>query len=527
LLRELSSLPPLKAAERIARPASGLREALIAAGADRAQLIIDTYESRRLDTVVRKKAGIFYTPAHVIAAMLDRLPAEGEWLDPAAGAGAFLVALARRHGSSVLDRMSACDIDGEALDAAAFALEAALGPESRTAVAKWRRRRAYALDFLRAPPPGRRPDLIVGNPPYGLDGGDDLTALFPDVRGEVDLYSCFLLRSAAVVRPGGTVALLTPDTWLTNQRAASFRSSLAEKGLARILDFGKPFVTARDTRVHAVYLKASSPACVVESLREGQFAPLATRPASELTEAATRGWFLYRTDGEAEACRQIECHPPLKALLNVVYGVRTGSNASHVLPGPGVIPLIAGRDLDAYDRRVTPRHLRDPEPFATAIARQAGRWKLGIQRIRTNSKVSWRRWIEAAPVRPDEVGLDSLTLVADRVAAEAPSETLLHTLGVLNSSVLNRWYRLTFTDVNVKPIYVETLPLPPVDARIAALVRQRLQRPGDLPLERAIDRLVAHAYGLSDAQVECLESGFWGPDRRLLPSLDDAQILAA
>lgn len=527
LLDELSAAAPMAAAEQLARPRGSLAQALLDQQVDRAQLIIDRYESKSRTPLARRREGVFYTPSSIVAAMLDRLPTAGEWLDPAAGAGAFLVALARRHGAPILNRLTACDVDGEALDVAALALEAALGGDCRKDIAKWRRTRAHERDFLREDHAEPRPDIIVGNPPYGLDGGEDLVARFADLRGEADLYAAFLLRAAEIMKPSGTMALLVPDSWLTNQRAAGLRAALASRGVARIVDFGKPFATARDTRVHAVFLKGGSESCAVESLRESTFVPLAPTTRETLAGNAARGWFLYRTAGEAAACRKIEAAPPLSDLLTVLYGLRTGNNALHVRRGAGAVPLMAGRDLGAFDRRKSSCSLVTSAPFSVAVDRQVGRWKIGIQRIRTNSKLPWRRWVEAALLEPDEVGLDSLTLVADPPGGVAPSEALLHALGVLNSSVLNRWYRLTFTDVNVKPRYIESVPIPPVDPRVAGLVRQRLDRPGDVELERAIDRLVAHGYGLNDEEVECLEAGFWGDARRPLPSLESARDLAA
>jgi hypothetical protein len=212
--------------------------------------------------------------------------------------------------------------------------------------------------------------------------------------------------------------------------------------------------------------------------------------------------------------------------FDIIYGLRTGSNAKHVRRGPGATPLVGGLDLDAYDRRVTPKHLTPPDGFARLVAKQRGRWKIGIQRIRTNSRTSWRRWLEAALVAPDETGLDSLTLLAERGdPAAGPGEALLCALGVLNSSLLNRWYRLGFTDVNVKPVYVARLPLPPPSAELANAVRRRLARPGDVALERVIDRLVAEAFGLGVDDVATLEEGFWGPElaARPLPNATDAR----
>ena len=294
-----------------------------------------------------------------------------------------------------------------------------------------------------------------------------------------------------------------------------------------MVDFGKPFATARDTRVHAVFLRAPSDECAIESMREETLMPMASASAESLRATVARGWNLYRTQPEADACRAMERASLLATRFDVIYGLRTGDNARHVRPGPGALPLIAGRDFDAYDRAPAPRHLHDAAPFLSALRKQQGRWKIGIQRIRTNSSVPWRRWVEAVLLEPGEVGLDSLTLIADRDATgDAPSDALLSLLGVLNSSLLNRWYRLTFTDVNVKPIYVESLPVPPVDPRLVDLVRRRLARPGDAALERAIDRVVATAYGLSDRQVSALESGFWGATRPPLPPLDEALAVA-
>jgi hypothetical protein len=528
-LPALAAAPPLVAAEEIARPDPELARELVDQRIDPARLIVELYEARLLPRHARRASGVYYTPRWIIEAMLDRLPVRGEWLDPSAGAGAFLVEIVRRHGRAALSWLSACDVDPHALDAAAFALEALLGRDAREDVAAWRRNRAHGIDFLRREWPGARPDVIIGNPPYGLSAEPDLPALFSELRGEIDLYACFLLQASKVAVPGGRVSLLVPDTWLTNARAAALRGLLAEHGLARIVDFGKPFTTAPDTRVHAVSLRAGAETCEVESVRRDVLTPMASSTAGDLRKQARTGWRLYRTPGEVAACRKLERASRLDARFKVLYGLRTGDNARHIAEGPGLVPLIAGRDFDAFDRHPTARHLKNVAPFQSTLSRQRGRWKIGIQRIRTNSQLSWRRWVEAALLQPDEVGLDSLTLVADPLldqGAPDPSAALLGLLGVLSSSVLNRWYRLTFTDVNVKPAYVTAIPVPALDADIAALVQRRLASPGAQALERAIDRLVAVAYELTEDELESLEAEFWGPDRPKLPSLDEARWMA-
>lgn len=523
----LEGLDALAAARLVAHPTGALATRLDTLDVDRARLVIDVYEALAHPSEARRQGGVFYTPPHVVEAMLDRVPLDGELLDPACGAGAFVLALARRLGPDSLSRLSACDVDAGALDACALALEAAF-PGHREQVARWRRARAHAIDFLRQPWPGPMPRLIVGNPPYRVAGEADLPALFPQLSGEIDLYACFLVRALQQVGPQGTVSLLVPDTWLTNRRARSLRSLLCDAGLARVVDFGKPFAAARDTRVHAVTLRAGATRCEVESLRGEALLEMAPASRETLRASQARGWFLYRTSDEARACAAIEARgQPLSQLFEVIYGLRTGSNAKHVREGPGAVPLVSGGDVEAFDRRASSRHLVQPEAFARAIALQTGRAKLGVQRIRSNSRLPWRRWVEAAPLAPHEVGLDSMTLLVPRGGGVTLDDDTCALLGVLCSSLLNRWYRLSFTDVNVKPAYLADVPVPPTSPRLAALVRLRLQCPGDLWLERAIDRLVANAWGLDERDVDALERGYWEEEltRRPMPTLAEIEAI--
>ena len=498
-----------------------------------ARAIVDTFEHGQAERSDRKKRGVFYTPVPLVDAMIDRLEQdgaldEGLLVDPAAGAGAFVVALVDRLGPALLDRLLACDIDPAALDACAQALHMLLGPSHASRIDRWRRDQAHVMDFLTSSWPAAAPALIVGNPPYGRVPGATYGDRFPMLGGEPDLYGCFLLRSTEIMAPQGRTALLVPDSWLTNTRDGILRKHLLETtGIDRIVDFGKPFAEARDTRVHMAVVRRGATACRVESERDGALAPMATVDATTLAAQASEGWFLYRTASEARACEALSRGGrPLATLFDVRYGLRTGDNATHLRPGPGATPMVGGGDLDAFDRRHASRHLVDPAPFQTSLRGQHGRFKIGIQRIRTNSRTPWRRWLEAAPLTPDEAGLDSLTLISTPRAKEM-NDDLCALLGVINSSLLNRWYKLHFTDVNIKPAYLRALPVPPTDKTLAQLVRRRLEQPGAIKLERAIDRLVAHAYGLDGTSIEELEKGYWADAlaERPMPTLAEARAM--
>jgi len=471
----------------------------------------------------RRSAGLYYTPPAVAAEVVALALRHGSSrsplrvLDPCAGAGAFLCAAAAAAPGAEL---CGVDLHAEALRAARAALALA-----RTGASL---RRA---DSLRAALPSA--DLVVGNPPYGhvADPAERAFLLrrLPALRGgEIDRYAAFLLRSLELLRPGGTAALLVPDTWMTNARSGPLREAVLDAAdVAAVCDLGKPFAAAKDTRVQAVVLVRRTAtrhrprAARVLRGRER----LADAPQGELRAAVRCGWQIYRSAAERRLCAAIEAAAaPLSALCMVGYGVRTGDNARFVArrpPLPGELGLVGGEDVVPFALRLRPKALHAPTAALHALAgRQLGRPRVCVQRIRTNSSAPHARWLEAAPVPPELVCLDSLSTLwcedGDRLWA---------LLGLLGSVALQRYHRLRTTDVNVKPAVLRELPAPRRllepggAATLAQLARRRSAQAAAVPpdpvrapdLERAIDSAVYRLFGLEEADVAEAERGFWGP----------------
>ena len=74
-------------------------------------------------------------------------------------------------------------------------------------------------------------DVIVGNPPYGVSIiGDEREYLVRSV-GKVpdyEIYYLFLNRGRQIVRPGGKLAYILPNTFLFNVNAAKYRMTLLQ-----------------------------------------------------------------------------------------------------------------------------------------------------------------------------------------------------------------------------------------------------------------------------------------------------------
>jgi predicted RNA methylase len=460
----------------------------------------------------RRTAGLYYTPPELAARIVDlalrhgSAPRPHRVLDPCAGAGVFLREAARRVGASAC---AGADLDRFALRAARAAL-ALSDPGGRPLLRR--------LDSLRASPV-EDADLLVSNPPYGhLDDPAErafLARALPALRGgEIDRYAGFLLRSVQLVVPGGTAALLVPDTWMTNARASALRSAMLDSAeIVAVADLGKPFAAAKDTRVQAVVLvrRRRARGRPTRVYRSGT--ALAPVPENELRQKAARGWQIYRSRGERRLCAAIESvSVPLSEVCEVGYGLRTGDNARFVARRPareGEIALCGGEDILPYSLRLRPKALREPTTGLRALAlRQIGKERIAVQRIRTNSQKPWARWLEAAPVPAQIACLDSLsTLTCD------DGERLGALLALLQSVPLQRWHRLRTTDVNVKPSALRELPVPralldPAAARTLSDLSRK--RASDESHDRVIDACAYRLFGLEGRLVEEVEREFWG-----------------
>jgi hypothetical protein len=554
-------LPPTslaaRAAVRVLAAAPPAPEALCAAA--------EALGSAAVGRAGRRAAGLYYTPPgladHVVALSLAHgavgsgaLPSV---LDPCAGAGAFLAAAARAlaargapgrggalAGAARREAALACsgaDLDPFALRVACAALALCAGPLA--SARELSALRLARLDSLRRAP-GPEVDLLVSNPPYGhlADAAERafLSRTLPALRGgEIDRYAAFLLRSLQLVREGGTVGLLIPDTWMTNARAGALRAAvLAGAEIAAVVDLGKPFAAAKDTRVQALVLVRRSAgrrrATFAARLQQDGLVALAKVPRAELHASAKAGWQPYRSRGERALCAAMdEASIPLGQVCQVGYGLRTGDNARHVERraragrSASAVALCGGEDIVPFALRLIPKRLVGADGSLRALAgRQLGRPRVAVQRIRTNSTAPWARWLEAAPIPEALVCLDSLsTLACD------DGDRLWALLALVHSVALNRYHRLRTTDVNVKPSLLRDLPVPrallePAAAlTLADLARRRSAQAAAEPslrrnargpqalapvLERCIDREVYALYALDEERVLEAERGFWG-----------------
>ncbi len=187
----------------------------------------------------RLARGVFYTPLDTARSLVARVIARGEGvsvLDPACGAGAFLVAAAERRGS--IGGVTGIDSDPVAVDLARLCLglcSARLGQGFFDPVDA-----VVVGDGLTDDPPEGPPDVCVGNPPFAgqlravtARSAEDQRRLGEALGDVIDAYTdtamLFLARAAAVTRPGGRAVMVLPTSARTSRDGRAVRERVAQR----------------------------------------------------------------------------------------------------------------------------------------------------------------------------------------------------------------------------------------------------------------------------------------------------------
>ena len=178
--------------------------------------------------------GFVPTPAAIVDQMVEQLFArrppgpEADVLDPGCADGVFIDGILRwcaRSGKE-LPRITGVELHpGRAANA-------------RARFAGVPQVRVVTDDFLWGSLP--RFDYIVGNPPYVPITGLDLEekarfrSAFVTASGRFDLYVLFWERALGLLKPGGRLAFITPEKYLTVESARPLRRLLAARSVAEV-----------------------------------------------------------------------------------------------------------------------------------------------------------------------------------------------------------------------------------------------------------------------------------------------------
>ncbi|MEZ4321083.1 MAG: N-6 DNA methylase [Myxococcota bacterium] len=490
---------------------------------------VDAAYDRTRTAEDRERLGQVFTPPLLARALADLVRAErpGSVLDPAAGDGSLLLAVADRrvahgHGTAqVLDALTGWDLDPLATWLC------------RIALVDW------ALDHAGGPIPGplrvscrdglggdERFDLVVSNPPYleakrmgraqpGLR--ERLREAFPELTGAFDLYLAFALESLTRAPVAG---LILPNKVCQGRYAARFRERVTREGrLAGLLDLARvrprPF---RGTGVYPVVLHLER-GTTLRAARCETPGEVASPGFAEVSHAA-----LASVGGELPWFVPFDTWPVLAPLFQLP---RLGSVAR-------IVTTCSFHKAGLRERFVTPDkpasrafpYLGGPsrakqteiQPFQE---RWAGWWIAYEQdRLRTehgNSlpplaifqrpKALFNQHDRRMSAWADAQGRFVSKDVYPVAWPEHADWTLSRLVGLFNATVFTALYNTVFQGIVVGgetyhylPAFLAIVPVP--DGRALTELDELVPRMQDAPdgsLWERIDRVVTAAYGLTEA----------------------------
>jgi hypothetical protein len=239
-------------------------------------------------------------------------------------------------------------------------------------------------------------------------------------------------------------------------------------------------------------------------------------PSKVITDFLDAEWRFYINKQERNIFSKMESKSQsLESLFNIKYGLRTGDNEKYVTEKETEYPLIAGSDIASlYQVKWKPKFLKHKDGLPESYFNEYfSTKKIIIQYVRTNSLNLNARWIEAAYVEGNFIPLNSLNYVYDK----SENISIMYLLGILNSYLMNKYYRAYYTDVNVKPTYLSQLPIPnipskqqqPFISRVEKINSMKKKNQDTTSLEKELDVLVYHLYELTYDEVIIIDKDFW------------------
>lgn len=364
--------------------------------------------------------GAIYTKPWVVELLLDlagyRVGAnlvDTFAVEPAAGQGAFLIAMARRLIASCAEQgrapiaclksLAAYEIDEASAQTARFSLITALTRwklDESTAQAlaeSWVRAEDYLIAARRLP----LADFVVGNPPYirheeiPTEAAAFYRSAYQTMTGRADLYVAFFEAALDQLRDGGVCAFICADRWMRNQYGSDLRRFITSRFQVRTIiemhnaDAFDEEVSAypaltiirRGIQGRVVVATAGAPIGPTDSqalaellqLDDHDRLPEPTAPIQ--SSAVVDGWFRGHdpwpcgSPNRLELVRRLEHRFPTLEDGNhtrVGIGVATGRDSVYITRNPGLVeadrllPIALASDTTTGRLRWSGHYLVDP-----------------------------------------------------------------------------------------------------------------------------------------------------------------------
>ncbi len=298
-------------------------------------------------------------------------------------------------------------------------------------------------------------DVVIGNPPYGAKLESEID------ENSNETYLLFYKKAIELLKDNGILSFITPDSWLVNNNGKFIRNLFRTRGaILSIKDTYKVFSDAPDVWCNIPVFVKNKNQGDIEITRDKPYDNAIfqfTLSKERINEYEDNEWFVYINDDYYNIFKKMSDNDNLIKYCEVKRGFSPTPNNLNTTLIKQRRQLIGGEDFGRYIYKIKPKYLKDEyEKSKASIEYVLNKPFIGIQRIRTNSLEIKSRWLICNIFRDNQiVPNDSIGFLIDFKSIDP-----LCILSLLNSNLMNVFYKFHYTDKNVKPIYLSKLPIP-------------------------------------------------------------------
>lgn len=442
--------------------------------------------------------GAYYTPATLVEDALSHMEGPIDtFLDPCCGTGAYLLAAARTFTLSP-EHVVGIDCDPLAANIARLNLLLAYAGQEFAP-------RVLCLDALNATygdgaPLPHNIDLIATNPPWGAC--KKATGAH-QAAGHVksgETFALFLEKSLHLLRDGGQLSFLLPESILKIKTHADIRELLLRTtSIKTIACYGRQFTGVFTPVIRLDLIKALPDAHwqvaieqhgAVEHVRQARF----QRNAYSMFD-------VFTTEHDAAVLQKLYAvaHNTLAQHADWALGIVTGNNRQYVLPSPapGAEAIVRGGDVHPYALH---------EPTAWLTFTPAAFQQTAPERLfRAPEKLIYKFISNTLVFAYDDrqrLALNSANIVIPRL----PGMTMKVALAFLNSAVFRYIFQKKFATHKVLRGDLEKLPFPHLSQHTQATITRLVDlalATRHAPVE--LDELVFAAFQLEPKEIAAIK----------------------
>ncbi|MCK6580505.1 MAG: Eco57I restriction-modification methylase domain-containing protein [Anaerolineae bacterium] len=457
-----------------------------------------------------KTLGQYFTPLATARFMAENLPLSGNpmrLLDPGAGLGILACAVCESSTSDI--ELEAFELDDELADYLNGCLSYAQ---------QWMSKRGYSLaytilreDFVLTYADAlywstSQPfDAVIANPPYFKLSKSDPRARVADrvVHGQPNIYALFMAVSAALLRPGGYAMFITPRSYAAGQYFSRFRGYFFGKLRPRMAHL---FESRRDVfdevLQESLILLAErsdrdSDVILSSSASSADFAQVVQRRKSTDEVLGVDNILHLSLTDEDDSIGEIvrAWSGSLRAYgMEISTGPVVPFRATDFVSENGDVPFTHAPLL--WMQNVKPMRCAWPVRHKSQYIRMDGAEKLLLPNknyvlLRRFSAKEERQRLTAAPYLADfdtpVIGIENHLNYIYRPGGDLSPEETRGLAALLNSSLMDTYFRRFSGNTQVSATELRALPLPPLE-----LITElgRLSAHSDAPVDTFITELL-------------------------------------